>query len=256
MVSDNDRYSEIASEGVLIIDNENFTAWNELSEAIVSNLGVECLSRAHDFITGSEVNEKRLNAFRALNSVTDWDEKYFSMAKSALTALLGPDLLIQRKLNLSIQMPEDQTSKLGMHADTLSGQSPFEVVMWTAFSDFAPEAGMYYFDVETSKLIFNEMQNTEENGLESLREKYWTEKKFLNISKSQIAIFTGTVFHGNITNETSDTRVSVNCRFKNVFSPEGEEFLSERGVGIFYKQLCLSPITQIAKEYILREVKF
>ena len=55
------------------------------------------------------------------------------MAKNFILAVLGPDILIQRKLNFSIQMPGDESSLLGMHTDTLSGQSPFELVMWTLY---------------------------------------------------------------------------------------------------------------------------
>lgn len=249
-------FEEFLSEGVIILDNEDLDFWTEFSNSIMSSFKAKDLSYLHQHTDISDINEERINAFKKLNSITDWDIKYFSMAKSVLQKLLGPDLLIQRKLNLSVQMPKDDTSKLGMHADTLSGQSPFEVVMWTAFSEFEPEAGMYYFDVETSKLIFQDMLKTEEEGLDELREKYWAKRKFIKISKSQIAIFTGTVFHGNIINETNNTRVSVNCRFKNIFSPEGSDDLSERGVGIFYKLLQTSPVTQIAKEYLTREIRF
>lgn len=249
-------HQALLSEGVVILDNEELSSWQCFQATLKNSLKAHDLCTLHGKYTSENINEVRMSSFRELNSISGWEHKYFRMAQSSIKDLLGPDLLIQRKLNLSIQMPGDESSQLGMHADTLSGQSPFELVMWTAFSDFAPEAGMYYFDVETSKLIFQDMQQTEDQGLEHLREKYWENRKFLNIANGQVALFTGTIFHGNIKNETDRTRVSVNCRFKSVFSPEGNEALSERGVGIFYKLLEISPVTQIAREYISREVKF
>ena len=256
MKSSNEINQELSTDGVTIIENEDLSAWKELQTSLKNTLSIDDLSNIHMDYTSENVNEVRMRSFRNLNAISEWERKYFNMARETISNLIGPDLLIQRKLNLSIQMPEDKSSKLGMHADTLSGQSPFELVMWTAFSDFEPEAGMYYFDIATSKEIFLDMQSSEEQGLEKLREKYWSKKKYLNISNTQVALFTGTIFHGNVTNYTDQTRVSVNCRFKSVYSPEGSEHLSERGVGIFYKLLETSVITKIAQEYVSREVKF
>ena len=38
--------------------------------------------------------------------------------------------LMQSKINFSIQIPHDKNSKLEMHADSLSGESKFQVVLW------------------------------------------------------------------------------------------------------------------------------
>ena len=37
---------------------------------------------------------------------------------------------MQNNINLSIQFPKDESSLLPMHADTWSGDSPFETVIW------------------------------------------------------------------------------------------------------------------------------
>ena len=42
---------------------------------------------------------------------------------------------MQNKINLSIQNPNDDSSLLNMHADTWSGDSPFEVVVWLPLVD-------------------------------------------------------------------------------------------------------------------------
>ena len=178
------------------------------------------------------------------------------MAGLYINYLLGPDLLIQRKLNLSIQMPNDQSSILGMHTDTLSGQSPFEFVMWTAFTSGYDSNSMFYFDRQTSKEIFYEMANYELDGLESLRLKYWSKAKFLDVNASDVVLFSGTLFHGNVVNKTDETRISINCRFKNLFSPAGKTKSADRGVGIFYKLLSESVATEIGREYLSRDLNF
>jgi len=100
------------------------------------------------------------------------------------------------------------------------------------------------------------MPQSEMDGLESLRLKYWDSVKFLEIKPGQIAFFTGTIFHGNIPHKSNSTRVSINLRFKSIFSPEQSRELSERGVGTFYKVLCVSPITELAVEYSKRVIIF
>ena len=43
---------------------------------------------------------------------------------------------------------------------------------------------------------------------------------------------------------------------KNLFSPSGKTNSPDRGVGIFYKLLHESVITEIGREYIKREINF
>lgn len=249
--------SQLQKQGLAVVENLNPSYFKEF-DAVINQELKDIL--AADYSTGTvdfkSINSRRINAFRAVNRIQNWEQKYFEMGKNYLNELLGPDLLIQRKLNLSVQIPKDTTSTLGIHADTLSGQSPFELVMWTAFTDVFDTNGMFYFDIDTSKKIFDDMAKLEVEGLEYLREKYWDKVKFLNMKKGQLCIFTGTIFHGNIPNRTNSARVSINCRFKNIFSPNGTERTTDRAGGIFYKFLQESVVSEIAREYLKRSIKF
>ena len=248
---------ELKKNGLVTLDNLNLKSWSEFNKIILDNLK-EILDQ--DFNSSKNkvinLNEKRLAAYRELNNIPQWEKKYFELGKKYILQLLGPDLLIQRKLNLSLQLPNDDTSLLGIHADTLSGQSPFEIVLWTAFTDVYDTNGMFYFDREISKKIFFEMNQFEIEGLDFIRKKYWKHAKFLKMKSGQIAIFSGTIFHGNIVNTTSKPRVSINCRFKNLFSPQGYSESIDRSGSIFYKRLQESIITDIGSEYLNREIEF
>jgi sporadic carbohydrate cluster 2OG-Fe(II) oxygenase len=141
--------------------------------------------------------------------------------------------------------------------DTLSGQSPFEIVMWTPFTSVNKSNGMYYFDRETSSHIRQEMPKHEDKGLDYLRQKYWNDRLELEVEEGNVVIFSSTLFHGNVVNITPTTRVSINCRFKNLFSPDAPNTKSaERGSGIFYKLLTSSPVTDIGMDYIKYEDSF
>ena len=58
------------------------------------------------------------------------EKNYFEIAKSIIFSIIGNELAMQNNINLSIQMPKDQSSLLPLHSDTWSGDSPFEVVLW------------------------------------------------------------------------------------------------------------------------------
>ena len=248
---------KLESDGLVILKNLSQDSWDEFNSIIQDELSSILNLNFEDEIQNiSNLNEKRMQAYKKLNEVSSWEKKYASLGYKYLEQLLGPDILIQRKLNLSVQVPNDKTSMLGIHADSLSGQSPFEIVMWTAFTEVFETNGMFYFDRETSKKMFAEMSSSENEGLEYLRKKYWGHAKFLKMKPGQIALFTGTIFHGNVINSTNSPRVSINCRFKNLFSPQGKTQSIDRGGSIFYKKLQESAITRIGLEYLQRKVEF
>ena len=248
---------ELKETGLCVLDNLDMSAWQVFKERIFSETEELILRQENgEEVSTLNINEVRLRAYKKVNEIEKWDYLYYSMASSYLDYLLGPDLLIQRKLNLSVQLPGDKTSTLGMHADTLSGQSPFELVLWIAFTDAFESNGMFYFDREVSREIFQKMPKAEKEGLDTLKELYWPKVKYLDLKASQIVLFSGTIFHGNIINETDKTRISLNSRFKNLFSPQTPESTPDRKLGIFYKVFRNSSVTEIGKDYLEREVLF
>lgn len=247
----NDKLCELEAKGLVILENENYKSYKILKSLLIKATECPDLSKVHTKVGIATINNTRMEAFRKLNDIDGWEQIYHSMAANALLNLIGPDILIQRKLNLSIQMPRDNTSLLDVHMDTLSGQSPFEVVMWVPFTKVAGSNGMYYFDRDISMTMRQEMPQYETEGLNFIRQKYWEYRKELRVEEGQVVLFSSTIFHGNVVNETEDTRVSINCRFKNVYSPTATAGgHTERDVGVFYKVMRLSPLTNIGLNYI------
>ena len=50
---------------------------------------------------------------------------------------------MQMRISLSIQLPNDDSSLLPVHADTWSGVSPYEVVVWLPMVDCYKTKSMY-----------------------------------------------------------------------------------------------------------------
>ena len=50
---------------------------------------------------------------------------------------------MQKRINLSIQLPNDSSSLLPLHSDIWSGDSPFEAVVWIPLVDCFKTKSMY-----------------------------------------------------------------------------------------------------------------
>ena len=248
--------AEFRAFGYSIVDLSDFDFLNHCTSIFKEVLGVEDLYNCHIKITNEEINDRRINVFREINKIPDWESKLFSSYKTYLEGLLGPDMAIQLKLNPSIQMPSDQNSILEMHSDSLSGQSYFEVVCWTPITHAESTNSMFIFDRYISGEIIRDMPEFESQGMTHLFRKYASHAKFLKMSPGQGLIFSSTLLHGNVLNDTSQTRMSVNCRFKNLFAPEFEQYESERKLGTFYKLFSLSPVTELALASKERAIEF
>lgn len=237
--------SNFASQGIFIfkVENENFLA-QLVGQTLSCFNKVDQLSKIHEEYDATNINECRLSAFRQLNTIKDWEKNYFSLASEKIKELIGPDILIQNKLNLSVQMPNDESSQLGLHTDILSGESEFEIVLWVPLTDTKETNSMYIFDLETSQQIYSQMPKFEKLGMSCLFDEFSKKAHFLELKKGEALIFSPTLFHGNVINQTAKTRVSINCRFKSLFSPQFEEFPTERKAGPFYKLLDVSPVTE------------
>ena len=51
--------------------------------------------------------------------------------------------MMQKKINLSIQLPKDESSLLDVHSDIWSGDSPYEVVVWIPLVNCFNTKSMY-----------------------------------------------------------------------------------------------------------------
>ena len=62
-------------------------------------------------------------------------------------------------------------------------------------------------------------------------------------------IFNQSLPHGNIVNKETQTRWSLNCRFKSVFSP-----YRDKKIGEFFEPITLKPVSELAIDYNLPKI--
>ncbi|MEK9661601.1 MAG: hypothetical protein VW644_07705, partial [Alphaproteobacteria bacterium] len=127
--------------GHVVIEAENADCLAAIRDCVVGAaakfLGIAAPADRAAFLNGigAHVAVARLNDLRlaVLNHMAaqDWLRRaYYALARDALAALVGNELVMQRRVNLSVQLPDDSSSLLPVHADVWDGDSPFEVVLW------------------------------------------------------------------------------------------------------------------------------
>ena len=203
----------------------------------------------HKSVNKDNLNNIRYSFFKYLNSFEDITERYLELGKKTIFDMVGTELASNRTLNFSIQLPKDDSSLLPMHSDTFSGESEFQINLWVPLVNAYDTNSMFIFNPNFSKNIQNNIEDYEEVGLNQLLDNHPNEYDYINVKYGEILIFTPTCLHGNVINETNDTRISFNCRYKNIFSPYNQNEENEKKLGSFYKPITLKAASIIGLNY-------
>ena len=79
----------------------------------------------------------------------DWIlKKMMELFKYYIEEIVGNEIAIQKKVNLSIQIPQDNTSILPMHSDFFSGESLYQLNLWLPLVNVKDTSSMFYFTLK------------------------------------------------------------------------------------------------------------
>jgi len=210
----------------------------------------ELFNQIHNIIEINDLNDFRLNIIRKINEVHDFRKHYYQIAKPYLDLLVGNELVMQTKVNLSIQFPDDDSSLLPTHADTWSGDSPFEVVVWIPLVDCYKTKSMYILPPnENDKLNLN-FQALAGSRSEDLFQAIKNNVEWISIDYGNVLIFNNGLPHGNRVNLEKETRWTMNCRFKGVYTPYWD-----KKIGSFFEPITLRAASISGMNYKLPELK-
>ena len=198
-----------------------------------------------------ELDAKALNALRlaAINGLNErpWARPaYYALARPLLAAVVGNELAMQRRLNLSIQLPEDDSSLLAVHADVWDGDSPFEVVVWLPLVDCHDSKSMFILPPAKGREVEAEMGRFDGLSTEDLFRHIEPHLTWLDVPFGSVLLFNQNLMHGNRVNRENETRWSMNCRFKSLFSP-----YAGKRVGEFFEPITLRAASRIGMAYEL-----
>lgn len=217
---------EFLANGIVKIPVEDKFALDYIRDFIGTGLDDSILNPEN-------LNNYRMHKIGLINKTPHLNKKYLSLAKSVLHELVGNELVMQRNINLSIQLPGDDSSLLPVHADVMQGDSPYEVVLWVPLVDC----------YDTKSMFFSRKQpNISGKTLDQLYEE--CDPYFVECKYGEALIFSQNWFHGNRINETNETRWSMNCRFKSLLSP-----YSDKKLGEFFEPIEIRPATKLGLAY-------
>ena len=110
---------------------------------IKENKPKNILNNIHKYVSVPELNKFRLNIINKINSTKNFRENYYKISKNLIDSVVGNEIAMQLRVSLSIQLPKDDSSLLPVHADTWTGVSPFETVVWLPLVDCYKTKSMY-----------------------------------------------------------------------------------------------------------------
>ena len=247
--------NELIQNGYIIRPVDNVEALNKIRdfylEIIKSHFKINepksdnnLLENIHHYISSVKLNEFRLNVINEMNSYSELRSLYYLMCKNILNAVVGNELAMQSRINLSIQLPEDDSSLLQVHSDTWSGDSPYEVVVWLPLVDCYDTKSMYILPQKYLNEINHFFDGSGEKDSEDLFKSIEGKVKYLEVKYGNVLIFNQSLPHGNRVNRESETRWTLNCRFKSLFSPYGD-----KKIGEFFTPITLRAASRIGMTY-------
>lgn len=258
-IADKDEYAinDFLDKGYCIKDVDNFDLLEKMRSEIiriacnflkVSQPGSDSdfLNNIHKILKPADINALRLHIFHELNNQTWLRPSYYFLCKSSLELIVGNELVMQNKVNLSIQMPQDTSSLLGIHSDIYSGESPFEVVQWVPLVDVFESKSMFILPYKKTMVAQKELTTLERPSMEEIYSRYKKDLVWLDIPFGKALLFNPNCYHGNVVNETLTSRWSFNSRFKGLFSPYGSP---EKNLGSFYRPITIRPASIFGVNY-------
>lgn len=203
------------------------------------------LNNFHQFINKDNLNEIRVNLIQHINKNKNFKNKYYNIAENELCSLVGNELVMQKNINLSIQLPNDESSLLPIHSDVWSGDSPYEVVQWVPLVNCYNTKSMFILKSNKLEDFIKKFRNNKTNNSIDFYKEAKLNLIWIKINFGEVLLFNQILPHGNIINLEKETRWSMNCRYKSVFSPYADKKLGE-----FFEPITLRPITKLAQSYV------
>jgi sporadic carbohydrate cluster 2OG-Fe(II) oxygenase len=204
------------------------------------------LDSIHQHVDVKKLNDLRLAVINAMKQEKWLRPAYFALGRRAVEIIVGNELAMQRNINLSIQLPNDDSSLLPLHSDVWAGDSPYEVVLWVPYVNCQGTKAMYFCEADVDGRVQPNLKDYRGKTAEDIYQAVASNAPFIDVPYGEVLLFTQNIMHGNRVNVESETRWSSNCRFKSALSPYADKKLGE-----FFEPITLRPATRLGLQYRL-----
>lgn len=243
-----DPIEHFASDGYAVVEAVDRRALDCVRTALIASCpGLQGddsdakLNRFHERgIEGAALNDYRLGVYRRFNSQVDAGKLIWQAFRDQLLRLVGPDVAVQQRVNLVIQPPSD-SNQSPVHRDA-PPNSLFEVVVWLPLVDCYGTKGMRVLNRSDTDaaLRFLEGQSAD---YEAFTKFAMSHGEAVSVPYGSALLFWTRCVHAIPVNTESETRWSLNLRYKSVFTPYGT-----KGLPDYFRILELSPLSRLAIE--------
>jgi sporadic carbohydrate cluster 2OG-Fe(II) oxygenase len=226
--------------------HEIVVAAARLLEVPVPNDEGAFLDGIHQLVRVERLNALRLGLYREINARPWFRPTYFRLGRVVLETLVGNELAMQNRINFSIQLPQDRSSLLDIHADAFTGETPYQLVQWLPLVDVERTKSMFFLPRAKSEAISARLADFAGGGMRALYDAVTSDVVWPRVSYGQMLVFSPNFLHGNVVNAEATTRWSLNCRFTGLFTPYGSP---EKALGSFYLPITIRPVTRLGMAY-------
>jgi sporadic carbohydrate cluster 2OG-Fe(II) oxygenase len=226
----------------------------QVCNLIRKEFNIECddnervLNQFHEFVNNmneADFNEKRILLIKKINESINFKELIFDSFKDTILGLLGPDLLVQKNCNIVIQRPNDANPS-ELHRDA-PGNSSYEIVLWIPLVNCFKTKAMYLVDYKSTLELYDVLEKNLDWELfesESIKKS-----SLIPVNFGEALFFSTSILHGSHINQESETRISLNIRFKNIFSPSGLKNQLQ-----FFEKFLISDLVEIGSNLELKKL--
>ena len=245
--------------GFIIFDIKDYKKLNSIKKVIFKlskkfflkkkiKINKNFFNYTHKYVNPDLLNSFRMFIYSEINKNNLFLKDYYLIGRDFLNIICGNELVMQRKVNLSIQLPQDDSSLLPLHSDVWSGCSPYEVVLWIPLVNCKKTKTMFLLPKNQNEKYYKLMHKF--SSVNEIENKIQKKVKWLNIKYGQGIIFQHSMMHGNKINQENTSRWSFNCRFKSVFSP-----YDDKSIGETFVPITLRPASVFGMNYKIPKVK-
>ena len=224
-----------------------------IAEIVCGYLGTAVPEDLDDFLNNfansisiEKLNDLRLTTYRKMNAEDWFRPTYYAIARSHLSILVGNELAMQNRVNLSIQLPNDDSSLLPIHADAFGGETPYQVVQWLPLVDCYKTKSMFILPRAKCEKVYGDFKRYAESGLVGLFESVKDDLIWLDVPYGSVLIFSPNNLHGNVVNLENGARWSMNTRFTGLFTPYRG---AEKKLGSYYLPITTRAVTKTGMHY-------
>lgn len=194
-----------------------------------------------------ELNRLRIELIQRITEECNVREVVFKSFEKKLRHLLGPDILAQKGANLVLQPPGDPNPS-ELHRDA-PANSPYELVVWVPMVNCYGTKAMYILNVDNTEKAFAYL-NANPSDWDGFEKYAKTLSVTPEVKFGQALIFYTGCLHGSEINGENETRVSLNIRYKNLFSPSGLKNQLQ-----FFSPLRISDVARLGSLLEARELR-